>query len=148
MKAVLQRVSEARVEVQREVVGAIDQGLLILVCAEPEDDNNVVERLVRKVSKLRVFEDDKGKMNLSLKEVGGRALVVSQFTLAADMRKGNRPSFIGAAPPRLAEALCAQFVTQLKAEGIGVETGRFGQTMQIHLINDGPVTIWLDSSQI
>jgi D-tyrosyl-tRNA(Tyr) deacylase len=139
---------EARVEVGGDVVGAIEKGLLILVCAEPEDDNNIVKRLAGKISKLRIFEDDKGKMNLSIKEIRGKALVVSQFTLAADMRKGNRPSFTGAAPPPLAEALYEAFVSQMREEGVGAETGRFGKTMQIHLINDGPVTIWMDSSTL
>lgn len=144
MKAVLQRVREARVEVDGEVLGAIGHGLLILVCAEPDDDEAVADRLATKISKLRIFEDDAGKMNLSLRDVGGAALVISQFTLAADMRKGNRPSFIGAAPPALGESLYEAFAERLRGKGVAVETGRFGAAMQVHLINDGPVTIWMD----
>jgi D-tyrosyl-tRNA(Tyr) deacylase len=112
----------------------------------PEDDEAVAVRLATKIAKLRIFEDAAGKMNLSLRDVGGAALVVSQFTLAADTRKGNRPSFIGAAAPEVARALYESFAEALAEQGVPVERGRFGTAMQVHLINDGPVTIWLDSA--
>jgi D-tyrosyl-tRNA(Tyr) deacylase len=146
MKALIQRVREARVLVDGETVGEIGRGLLVLVCAVPEDDEGVAARLAAKIAKLRVFEDAAGKMNLSLRDVGGAALVVSQFTLAADTRKGNRPSFIGAAAPEMARALYESFAEALAEQGVLVEYGRFGAAMQVHLINDGPVTIWLDSA--
>jgi len=146
MKALIQRVREARVLVDSETVGEIGRGLLVLVCAVPEDDEGVAARLAAKIAKLRIFEDAAGKMNLSLRDVGGAALVVSQFTLAADTRKGNRPSFIGAAAPEKACALYEGFAGALAEQGVPVERGRFGAAMQVHLINDGPVTIWLDSA--
>jgi len=146
MKALIQRVREARVLVDGETVGEIGRGLLVLVCAVPEDDEGVAVRLAAKIAKLRIFEDAAGKMNLSLRDVGGAALVVSQFTLAADTRKGNRPSFIGAAAPEMARALYESFAEALAEQGVPVERGRFGAAMQVHLINDGPVTIWLDSA--
>lgn len=146
MKALIQRVREARVLVDGETVGEIGRGLLVLVCAVPEDDEGVAVRLATKIAKLRIFEDAAGKMNLSLRDVGGAALVVSQFTLAADTRKGNRPSFIGAAAPEMARALYESFAEALAEQGVPVERGRFGAAMQVHLINDGPVTIWLDSA--
>ena len=146
MKALIQRVREARVLVDGETVGEIGRGLLVLVCAVPEDDEGVAVRLAAKIAKLRIFEDAVGKMNLSLRDVGGAALVVSQFTLAADTRKGNRPSFIGAAAPEMARALYESFAEALAEQGVPVERGRFGAAMQVHLINDGPVTIWLDSA--
>ena len=147
MKALIQRVREARVEVEHQTGGEIRQGLLVLVCALPEDSEEVAARLAAKVAKLRIFEDEAGKMNLSLCDVGGEALVVSQFTLAADTRKGNRPSFIGAAPPDQARALYEHFAATLAEQGVPVERGRFGAAMRIHLINDGPVTIWIDSAE-
>jgi D-tyrosyl-tRNA(Tyr) deacylase len=143
----IQRVSEARVEVEDQTVGEIGRGLLALVCALPEDDEEVATRLAAKIAKLRIFEDTAGKMNLSVGDVGGAVLVVSQFTLAADTRKGNRPSFIGAAPPEQARALYEFFAKALADQGVPVERGRFGAAMRIHLINDGPVTIWLDSAE-
>ena len=146
MKALIQRVREARVLVDGETVGEIGRGLLVLVCAVPEDDEGVAVRLAAKIAKLRIFEDAAGKMNLSLRDVGGAALVVSQFTLAADTRKGNRPSFIGAAAPEMARALYESFAEALAEQGVPVERGHFGAAMQVHLINDGPVTIWLDSA--
>ena len=146
MKALIQRVREARVLVDSETVGEIGRGLLVLVCAVPEDDEEVAAWLAAKIAKLRIFEDAAGKMNLSLRDVGGAALVVSQFTLAADTRKGNRPSFIGAAAPEMARALYESFAEALAEQGVPVEYGRFGVAMQVHLINDGPVTIWLDSA--
>ena len=145
MKAVVQRVQEARVEIDGETVGSVGRGLLILLCAEPRDRTSDAEGLAVKIAKLRIFQDQAGKMNLSVKDIGGGALVVSQFTLAADTTRGNRPSFVGAAAPDLAEALCEDFVSRLADEGVPIATGRFGAAMKIHLVNDGPVTIWLDT---
>lgn len=145
MKALLQRVSEARVEIDGEVVGAVRRGLVILFCAEQGDGEAEADALARKIAKLRIFADDAGKMNLSILDVGGTALAVSQFTLAADLSRGNRPGFSGAAPPELGEALYRHFCGQLRDQGLTVETGRFGADMAVHLVNDGPVTIWIDS---
>ncbi|MDX1576344.1 MAG: D-aminoacyl-tRNA deacylase [Kiloniellales bacterium] len=145
MKAVLQRVSEARVEVEGETIGAIGRGLLILFCAESDDREADAEAMARKIAKLRIFPDEAGKMNRSLVDTGGAALSVSQFTLAADLSRGNRPGFSGAAPPELGEALYRHFCTRLAEQGVTVETGRFGAEMAVHLVNDGPVTIWIDS---
>ncbi len=144
MKVLLQRVTEASVTVEGERIGAIDRGLLIFVCAVLEDSEVNVQKLAAKVAKLRIFQDDAGKMNRAIKDVGGSALVVSQFTLAANTSKGNRPSFIGAAPPEQGNALYEAFASALRAEGIPVETGRFGADMKVQLINDGPVTLWLE----
>jgi len=141
MISVLQRVSSARVEVAGEVVGAIDQGLLMLLCAEPDDTEAVAQRLLTKVLKLRIFEDDAGKMNRSLQDVGGGLLVVSQFTLAADVSGGNRPSFTAAAAPELARSLYERFVALARAQHPLVQTGRFATEMKVHLVNDGPITI-------
>lgn len=141
MISVLQRVASARVEVAGETVGAIDQGLLMLLCAEPEDTPAVAQRLLSKVLKLRIFEDEAGKMNRSLQDVGGGLLVVSQFTLAADVSGGNRPSFTAAAPPEQARALYEQFVTLARDQHPVVHTGRFATDMKVHLVNDGPITI-------
>jgi D-tyrosyl-tRNA(Tyr) deacylase len=141
MITVLQRVASARVEVAGEVVGAIDQGLLMLLCAEPGDTEAVAQRLLSKVLKLRIFEDDAGKMNRSLQDVGGGLLVVSQFTLAADVSGGNRPSFTAAAPPDQARALYERFVALARAQHPLVQTGRFATEMQVHLVNSGPITI-------
>lgn len=145
MKVLLQRVAEARVEVAGETVAAMGPGLLVLMCAEDGDGEADAVRLARKTANLRIFEDEAGKMNRSLLEAGGRALVVSQFTLAADTRKGNRPSFSSAAPPGPAEALFERFCAELRGHGAEVSTGRFGARMAVALVNDGPVTIWLDS---
>jgi D-tyrosyl-tRNA(Tyr) deacylase len=139
--AVLQRVREARVEVGGATVGAIGQGLLMLVCAEPADSEATAEKLVAKVLKLRVFSDDAGKMNRSVQDVAGGLLIVSQFTLAADTGGGNRPSFTGAAAPEDGRRLYDHFVAQARAVHPQVETGRFAADMQVHLVNDGPVTI-------
>ncbi|WP_300062066.1 D-aminoacyl-tRNA deacylase [uncultured Roseobacter sp.] len=147
MRALLQRVSEASVTVEAEVIGKIGPGLLILVCAMPGDDVETAERLAAKVSKLRLFKDDAGKMNLSLAQTGGAALVVSQFTLAADTSRGNRPGFSGAAKPDQAHALYEAFAAALQALDVPVETGRFGADMAVALVNDGPVTLWLDTDQ-
>jgi len=146
MRAVLQRVTEASVTVEGEVIGEIGPGLLILVCAMPEDTPETAEKLALKVSKLRLFKDDAGKMNLSLAQLGGAALVVSQFTLAADTSRGNRPGFSGAAKPEMAKALYEEFARHLSTLGIPVKMGRFGADMSVALTNDGPVTIWLDSA--
>lgn len=141
MMALLQRVSEARVDIAGETVGAIGRGLLVLLCAEPGDTEAVGEKMLAKILKLRIFGDGAGKMNLSVQDVGGGLLVVSQFTLAADTRSGNRPGFTGAAPPELGEALYEAFVQSARTQHPVVQTGRFGADMQVHLVNDGPVTI-------
>lgn len=145
MRALLQRVSEARVEVDNAVVGQTGPGLLILLCAMQGDTEVVAAKLAVKITKLRVFEDDAGKMNRSLLDMGGGALVVSQFTLAADTSRGNRPGFSTAAAPAEGEALCMHFAELLRGHGIATQTGQFGADMHVHLINDGPVTIWLDT---
>ncbi len=139
--ALLQRVSEARVVIEGETVGAIGPGLLVLLCAEPGDTEAVGDKLLAKILKLRIFGDDAGKMNRSVQEVGGGLLVVSQFTLAADTKSGNRPGFTGAASPALGEELYDAFVRAARAQHPVVQTGRFGADMQVHLVNDGPVTI-------
>ncbi|WP_399681769.1 D-aminoacyl-tRNA deacylase [Xenophilus sp.] len=142
MKALLQRVSEARVEIAAgECVGRIGRGLLVLVCAERGDDEAVGERLLGKILKLRIFSDDAGKMNRSVQDVGGGLLIVSQFTLAADASGGNRPSFTQAAPPDEGRRLYDAFVARARALHPEVATGVFGADMQVHLVNDGPVTI-------
>lgn len=141
MIALLQRVSEARVDIAGETVGQIGAGLLVLVCAEPDDTEAVAQKLLTKILKLRIFGDDQGKMNRSVQDVGGGLLIVSQFTLAADTRGGNRPGFTGAAPPTLGEALYDRFVALARAQHPQVATGRFGADMRVHLVNDGPVTI-------
>ena len=141
MIALLQRVSEARVVIAGETVGEIGQGLLMLVCAEPDDTEAIGEKLLAKILKLRIFSDHQGKMNLSLQDVAGGLLIVSQFTLAADTKGGNRPGFTNAAPPALGEALYDRFVAMARAAHPLVQTGRFGADMRVHLINDGPVTI-------
>lgn len=145
MRALLQRVNGASVRVGGELTGEIAEGLLIFVCAMPDDTPEVSAKLAAKVAKLRLFKDDAGKMNLSLAQTGGSALVVSQFTLAADTSRGNRPGFSGAAKPQDAEALYLQFVDDLKGLDIPVATGRFGADMSVSLTNDGPVTLWLDT---
>ncbi len=141
MIALLQRVSEARVVIAGETVGEIGHGLLVLVCAEPEDTEAVGDKLLTKILKLRVFSDEQGKMNLSLQDVAGGLLIVSQFTLAADTRSGNRPGFTRAAPPTLGKALYDRFVAAARLQHPVVQTGRFGADMRVHLVNDGPVTI-------
>lgn len=128
-------------------VAATGNGLLILVCAMAKDGVSQAEKLATKIAKLRIFKDDQGKMNLSVRDIGGSALVVSQFTLAADLR-GNRPGFSGAAPPAEGERLYRHFIQCLENEGVPVANGRFGADMSVSLINDGPVTIWLDTDQL
>ena len=148
MKALLQRVSEASVEVEGRVIGAIGGGLLVLLGVETGDREAAADRLASKVAALRIFEDAAGKMNRSVREVGASVLIVSQFTLLADVRKGNRPSFTAAAAPELAERLYGHFCAKLREQGLAVATGRFGARMAVRLINDGPVTIWLDSATL
>ncbi len=145
MRALLQRVSEASVTVDGEVIGAIGPGLLILVCAMQDDDEARADALAARIAKLRIFKDDAGKMNRSLTDVGGAALVVSQFTLAADTSRGNRPGFSSAAPPDLGARLYQHTAEALRRLGIAVEQGRFGADMKVALVNDGPVTIWLEA---
>lgn len=144
MRALIQRVTEASVRVEDEVIGEIDKGLLILVCAMEGDDPAKSKALAAKISKLRIFTDDAGKMNKSVLDVGGAALIVSQFTLAADTSRGNRPGFSAAAKPDIGRALYEQFVADMGDLGIVTATGAFGADMAVSLTNDGPVTIWLD----
>ncbi len=141
MIALLQRVAQARVEIGGETVGTIGAGLLMLVCAEPADTEATAEKLIAKVLKLRVFSDDAGKMNRSVQDVAGGLLIVSQFTLAADTQGGNRPSFSGAAPAELARRLYDHTLTFARRQHAVVASGEFGADMQVHLVNDGPVTI-------
>ncbi|WP_313513906.1 D-aminoacyl-tRNA deacylase [Pseudomonas sp.] len=145
MKALLQRVLGARVDVAGETVGAIDQGLLVLVGVEKQDDAASAERLLHRLLNYRVFADAAGKMNLSLGDVGGGLLLVSQFTLVADTRSGLRPSFSSAAPPEQGRALFEHLLAQARARHPQVASGRFGADMQVHLVNDGPVTFLLES---
>ncbi|WP_372631548.1 D-aminoacyl-tRNA deacylase [Cohnella sp.] len=145
MKVVLQRVSDAKVTVGDEVVGAIGKGLLLLVGVGQEDTEQDLAWMADKLAGLRIFEDDAGKMNLSVEDVGGDVLSVSQFTLYGDCRKGRRPNFMGAARPELAEALYDKFNELLRARGLRVETGKFGAMMDVSLVNDGPVTLILES---
>lgn len=145
MRALLQRVSDASVTVDGTEISRIDAGLLILVCAMPDDTAQTAKALAAKIAKLRLFKDDVGKMNLSIAQTGGTALVVSQFTLAADTRRGTRPGFSYAAKPDVAEALYLQFAQALRDLGIATQTGQFGADMSVALTNDGPVTIWLDT---
>ena len=144
MKAVVQRVSQASVSVDGAVIGEIGQGVLILVCAMSGDVPAKAEQLALKISKLRIFKDNAGKMNLSLKDIGGSALIVSQFTLAGDTSRGNRPGFSNAAPPDVAEQLYETFKSAMKDLDIPVQSGRFGADMAVDLRNDGPVTILYD----
>ena len=141
MKAVLQRVREARVEIDGDVVGRIGPGLLVLLCAEREDTDAIGDRLLAKILKLRIFSDEAGRMNRSVQDVGGGLLIVSQFTLAADASSGNRPSFTRAAAPDEGRRLYERFVAQARGAHPVVETGVFAADMQVHLVNDGPVTI-------
>ncbi|PPB80237.1 D-tyrosyl-tRNA(Tyr) deacylase [Albidovulum inexpectatum] len=144
MRALIQRVTEASVTVGDRVTGRIGPGLLILVCAMRGDTESNAEKLAARIARLRIFRDDAGKMNRSLLETGGAALVVSQFTLAADTSRGNRPGFSEAAPPEEGERLYRHFSDALRAQGIHVENGEFGADMDVRLTNQGPVTIWMD----
>ena len=146
MKALVQRVSEASVTVGDRVLGSIGRGLLVLLGVEHGDGESEAVLLARKVANLRIFEDEAGKMNRSVLESGGGVLVVSQFTLCADVRKGNRPSFIRAAAPELANPLYARFCDAVATQGAPVARGEFAAYMAVRLINDGPVTIWLDTA--
>ena len=145
MRAVLQRVPQASVTVDGEAIGEIGPGLLILVCAMQGDGEEQARKLAAKISKLRIFQDDAGKMNRSVLDTGGAALVVSQFTLAADTRSGNRPGFSTAAAPEDGNRLYEYFADQLAQLGVPVARGRFGADMKVALINDGPVTIWMEN---
>ncbi|MCV2868082.1 D-aminoacyl-tRNA deacylase [Defluviimonas sp. WL0002] len=146
MRALVQRVSRARVTVAGRTTGEIGAGLMILICAMQGDTEAEADRLAQKISKLRIFKDDADKMNLSLSDAGGSALVVSQFTLAADTSRGNRPGFSTAAPPDEGERLYNYFSDRLRALGITVANGEFGADMDVELVNQGPVTIWLDTA--
>jgi D-aminoacyl-tRNA deacylase len=148
LRALLQRVSRAEVRVDGGRLGAIDLGLLILLGVGPGDDEAVAGALAAKVAGLRIFADAAGLANLSIGEVGGAALVVSQFTLFADARKGRRPSFVGAAGPELGERLYESFCDSLAAAGVPVERGRFGADMEVELVNEGPFTVWLDTKEL
>ena len=145
MRVCVQRVRQASVTVQRELVGEIGRGMLVLVGIGQQDGREQVEQMVEKLVGLRIFEDDQGKMNRSLSEVHGEMLVVSQFTLWGDCRKGRRPSFTSAAPPELAEPLYELFVEQVAGQGIRVATGQFAAQMDVALVNDGPVTLVIGS---
>ena len=145
MRALVQRVSQARVDVDERVIGEIGYGFLILVCAVDGDSETDAELLAQKIAKLRILRDDQGKMNRSILDAGGEALVVSQFTLAADLSRGNRPGFSHAAAPDVGRELYENFCRLLAEEGVAVETGEFGAEMAVSLVNDGPVTIWMDS---
>jgi D-tyrosyl-tRNA(Tyr) deacylase len=144
MRLVLQRVANARVEIGGEVVGAIGRGILALVGVEKDDGDSTVAKAVEKLAELRIFEDENGKMNLAARDAGASFLVVSQFTLAASLERGRRPSFDAAAHPSVAEPLIGQLVAAMRQRGLEVATGRFGARMQVSLINDGPVTFVLD----
>ena len=146
MKAVIQRVSEASVTVDAQRTAAVGPGLLVLLCVEPGDGGREVEFVARKIVNLRIFEDDAGKMNRSVVEIHGEALVVSQFTLAGDLSRGNRPGFSGAADPALAVPLYQRFCARMAEHGVPVQTGTFGADMDVALVNDGPVTIWMDTT--
>lgn len=145
MRALVQRVSEARVSVAGRLTGEIGAGVMILICAMQGDDAARADAMAAKIAKLRIFKDEAGKMNRSLADTGGAALVVSQFTLAADTSRGNRPGFSAAAGPEEGEALYVYFCEALRVLGIAVATGEFGADMDVALVNQGPVTIWLDA---
>ena len=146
MRAVIQRVSHARVIIDGKEHSRIGPGLLVLVGVEKEDTAEDAAMLAQRIVELRIFEDDAGKMNRSLTEVAGELLVVSQFTLYGDCRRGRRPSFTEAAPPDLAADLYKEFVAKVRASGVNVATGRFREHMHVSLVNDGPVTLWIDSA--
>ena len=147
MRAVVQRVRHAQVHVDGALIGECGPGVMILVCAMQGDRTDNANALVDKIAKLRIFKDDAGKMNKSIMDIGGSALVVSQFTLAADTKRGNRPGFSTAAFPDEGRALYEYFADGLAQAGVPVETGKFGADMKVSLINDGPVTIWLDTAE-
>ena len=145
MRVLLQRVSEASVKIEGKINGQIDQGLLLLLGICAEDAQGDIDWLIQKIVNMRIFSDENGKMNLSIQDIQGEFLVISQFTLHASTKKGNRPSFIEAARPEIAIPLYENFITQLKLTNLKVETGIFGADMKVSLVNDGPVTMWLDS---
>ena len=145
MKLVIQRVERAKVTVEGEIIGKIDRGYMVLVGVGPEDTKQNADFLANKLCNLRVFEDERGKMNLSIQDIGGKILAISQFTLYADCKKGNRPSFIGAAKPEYAKELYEYFMEACKRHNIPVEHGIFGAHMKVDFINDGPVTILLEN---
>jgi D-tyrosyl-tRNA(Tyr) deacylase len=145
MRALIQRVSEASVTVDGDVLGSINAGLLILICAMQGDTEAQADKLAAKIAKLRIFKDEDGRMNRSVADIGGSALVISQFTLAADTSRGNRPGFSSAAAPEDGNRLYDYFADQVTAQGIPVAKGRFGADMKVQLLNDGPVTIWMDT---
>ena len=148
MRAVVQRVNYANVKVDEKIVGEIDKGLLVFLGIGENDDNTDLKYMVDKILGLRIFEDDLGKMNLSLRDINGEILVVSQFTLYGDVRRGKRPSFSSSADPELAEDIYEEFIRLCKKEGIKTETGIFGAHMNVKIENDGPVTILIDSNKI
>ena len=148
MRTLIQRVSEASVVVDGDTISQIDNGLLVLVCAMSGDTDEQAEYLARKVANLRIFDDEQGKMNRSIQDIDGAALVVSQFTLAADTSRGNRPGFSSAARPEDGERLYQRFCDLLSDHGVPVQTGKFGADMKVRLVNDGPVTIWLDTQEL
>ena len=147
MRAVIQRVKSASVSISDEIVGECGIGALILVCAMKNDTVSQIEKLAKKITKMRIYQDEDNKMNRSLIDINGEALVISQFTLAADLKRGNRPGFSEAAEPEKAKHLYSDFVSCLKQNGISTQTGEFGSEMAVKLTNDGPVTICLDSDQ-
>jgi len=147
VRALLQRTTGAEVRVGDEVVGAIGPGLVVLLGVGPADDEAMTDDLARKTAELRIFRDDAGRTNRSLLDIGGAALVVSQFTLYADTRRGRRPGFTAGAAPDVAERLYLRFAVALRDLGVAVETGRFGAEMAVHLVNDGPFTILVDSAE-
>jgi D-aminoacyl-tRNA deacylase len=147
VRALLQRTTGARVQVDGETVGEIGGGLVVLLGVGPTDDEATADALARRVTELRIFDDEAGRTNRSLIDVGGAVLVVSQFTLYADTRRGRRPGFTGAAAPELAERLYLRFAAALRELGVEVATGRFGAVMAVELVNDGPFTIWLDTAE-
>jgi len=145
MRALVQRVTEARVSVGGAVIGEIGEGVMVLVCAMAGDGEEQAEKLAGKIAKMRIFRDDEGRMNRSLLDIRGAALVVSQFTLSADTSRGNRPGFSAAAPPDEGERLYESFARAMAEQGVPVATGRFGADMAVSLVNDGPVTIWIEA---
>ncbi|MDQ6905694.1 MAG: D-aminoacyl-tRNA deacylase [Chloroflexota bacterium] len=148
MRALIQRVISSDVRVGDEIIGAIDQGMTVFLGVGDADTAEDAQIIARKIATLRIFEDDAGKINRAIGEVGGAILLISQFTLYADCRKGRRPSFVHAALPAIAEPLVEQVITALRAQGVPVETGRFGAEMRVTIVNDGPLTIWLDSAEL
>lgn len=147
MRAIVQRVNKANVKVKEEIAGEIEKGLLIFLGVGSEDDEKDLEYMVNKIIGLRIFEDQASKLNLSIEDIGGEMLVISQFTLYGDVRKGRRPSFTASAPPEMGEEFYEEFIVKCRELGVHVETGIFGADMKVELINDGPVTIMIDSKK-